>query len=336
MLSNESDIAGDEKVLAALGLTYESNMRLAIRDWADTEEEMASRVGATLSTMESSAFELIEQNVRKIHEDGVDAYLAQLGDIEPGNGSEVLSAQKIRVAHERALREQWDDPSSDFWRGIRNKMLTVLKLSNEGKDRTGFATKMMFFDAAHRKIFKRLFVSTIVEESKKVLPYDEQEPKPAEVKIVAIEESVKEALGKEVAKAVKNKGGRPRKAERAADTMTQKEVAIMFNTACGGDVCNESMVSNWESFARTEGRRGATPPEGVYGGRAVAYTADLRKHPTPENKAILAAIIERFRSTRAVKDGIKNAQTTHYKSEESLHRMRGGTQAELARNRQNL
>ncbi len=159
---------------------------------------------------------------------------------------------------------------------------------------------------------------------------------PVAAKVVAVADAAREGIAAEVAKAVKNKGGRPRKAERAADAMTQKEVAIMFNTACGGDVCNESMVSNWESFARTEGRRGATPPEGVYGGRAVAYTADLRKHPTPENKAILAAIIERFRSTRAVKDGIKNAQTTHYKSEESLHRMRGGTQAELARNRQNL
>ena len=159
---------------------------------------------------------------------------------------------------------------------------------------------------------------------------------PVAAKIVAVEDAAREEIAAEVAKAVKNKGGRPRKSERAADAMTQKEVAIMFNTACGGEVCNESMVSNWESFTRTEGRRGATPPEGMYGGRAVVYTADLRKHPTPENKAILAAIIERFRSTRAVKDGIKSAQTTHYKSEESLHRMRGGMQAELARRRENL
>lgn len=159
---------------------------------------------------------------------------------------------------------------------------------------------------------------------------------PVAAKIVAVRDEVAKELAGEVAKAVKNKGGRPRKKGRAADAMTQKEVAIMFNAACGGEVCNESMVSNWESYARTEGRRGSTPPEGMYGGRAVVYTADLREHPTPENKAILAAIIERFRSTRAVKDGIRNAQKIRYKSEESLHRMRGGMQAELARRRENL
>ena len=159
---------------------------------------------------------------------------------------------------------------------------------------------------------------------------------PVAAKVVAVEGSVKEELGEALAQKVKNKGGRPRKKDRAADAMTQAQVAEMFNLACGGDEVNKDKVSNWESYQRTEGRRGSTPPEGEYNGRLVVYTVDLREHPTPENKAILAAIIERFRSTRAVKDGIRNAQKIRCKSEESLFRARGGMQAELARRRENL
>ena len=159
-------------------------------------------------------------------------------------------------------------------------------------------------------------------------------PGPVAAKVVAVADGVKDELVAAVAEKVRNKGGRPRKSDRAADSMTQREVAVMFNLACDGDVCNESMVSNWESFVRTEGRRGASPPEAEYNGRPVVYTADLRRHPTAENKAILAAIIERFRSTRAVKDGIAAHARQHYKSEESLFRARGGIQTELAKRRE--
>ena len=159
-------------------------------------------------------------------------------------------------------------------------------------------------------------------------------PEPVAAKVVAVADDVKAELGAAVADKVRNKGGRPRKSDRAADSMTQREVAVMFNLACGGDVCNESMVSNWESFIRTDGRRGAAPPEAEYNSRPVVYTADLRRHPTAENKAILATIIERFRSTRAVKDGIAAHARRHFKSEESLFRARGGIQAELAKRRE--
>lgn len=333
----EPDLGDVEKIFGAIGLTFESHMRLAMRDQADVAEEMARSVDATLATMGSSAFEKVGEIEQALFDLGVEQYIRMTREESAKSGEKKGPvAQKYAAAREQVVREQWDDRDSDFWRCLRNEMLALVKLSNEGKDRRGLATKLQFLLSDHIKLFKSLFKSTIVDECAKVLPDDAQKPEPAEVKIVAIEESVKEALGKEVAKAVKNKGGRPRKKGRAADYMTQKEVAVMFNAACGGEVCNESKVSNWESFARTEGRRGSTPPEGMYGGRAVVYTADLREHPTPENKAILAAIIERFRSTRAVKDGIKNAQKIRYKSEESLHRMRGGMQAELARRRKNL
>ena len=80
--------------------------------------------------------------------------------------------------------------------------------------------------------------------------------------------------------------------------------------------------------------RGARPHEAEYNGRPVVYTADLRRRPTPENKAVLAAIIERFRSTRAVKDGTAVRDRRNFKSEESLFSARGGAQAELAKRRE--
>ena len=336
MVVEEPDLDDVEKIYGAMGLTFESHVRLVMRDDADTSEEIARSIDATLTTMGSRAFELVGEIEQDLFDLGVEEYIRRVREVSAKSGEKKGPvAQKYVAAQEQVLREQWNDRNSDFWRGFRNEMLVLVKLTNEGKDRKGLATKLQFLHSDHSKLLKSLFKSTIVEECAKVMP-DVLKPKPAEVKVVAVEKEVTEKLGEAVAKAVKNKGGRPRKKDRSADAMTQNEVAIMFNAACGGEVCNESMVSNWESFTRTEGRRGATPPEGTYGGRAVFYTVDLREHPTPENKAILAAIIERFRSTRAVKDGIKNAQKIHCKSEESLHRLRGGMQAELARRRENL
>lgn len=333
----EPDLGDVEKIFGAIGLKFESHMRLAMRDQADAAEEMSRSIDATLATMGSSAFEKVGEIEQALFDLGVEEYIRMTREESAKSGEKKGPvAQKYAAAHDQVVREQWDDRDSDFWRCFRNEMLALVKLSNEGKDRRGLATKLQFLHSDHIKLFKSLFKSTIVDECAKGLPCDALKPKPAEVRVVAVGESASEELGKAIAKAVKNKGGRPRKKDRSADAMTQNEVAIMFNAACGAEVCNESMVSNWESFTRTEGRRGATPPEGTYGGRAVVYTADLRKHPTPENKAILAAIIERYRSTKAVKDGIKSAQKTRYKSEESLHRMRGGIQAELAKRRENL
>ena len=337
MLVEEPDLADVEKIYGAMGLTFESHTRLAIRDDADASEEIARSIDATLTTMGSRAFELVGEIEQALFDLGVEEYIRRVREESAKSGEKKGPvAQKFAAAQEKVLREQWNDRNSDFWRGFRNEMLVLVKLTNEGKDRKGLATKLQFLHSDHSKLLNSLFKSTIVEECAKVLPDDALKPKPAEVKIVAVEEGVTKELGEAVAKAVKNKGGRPRKKDRAADAMTQAQVAEMFNLACGGEEVNKDKVSNWESYQRTEGRRGSRPPEGEYNGRLVVYTVDLREHPTPENKAILAAIIERFRSTRAVKDGIKNAQKIRYKSEESLHRMRGGTQAELSRRRENL
>ena len=333
----EPDLGDVEKIFGAMGLTFESHMRLAMRDDADAAEEMARSIDATLTTMGSRAFELVGEIEQALFDLGVEEYIRRVREESAKSGEKKGPvAQKYAAAHDQVVREQWDDRNSDFWRGFRNEMLVLVKLSNEGKDRRGLATKLQFLHSDHIKLVKSLLKSTIVEECAKVLPDDALKPKPAEVKIVAVEEGVTKELGEAVAKAVKNKGGRPRKKDRAADAMTQAQVAEMFNLACGDRAVTENKVSNWESYQRTEGRRGSRPPEGEYNGRLVVYTVDLREHPTPENKAILAAIIERYKSTRAVKDGIKNAQKVRCKSEESLFRARGGMQAELAKRRENL
>ena len=47
----EPDLGDVEKIFGAIGLTFESHMRLAMRDQADAAEEMARSVDATLATM---------------------------------------------------------------------------------------------------------------------------------------------------------------------------------------------------------------------------------------------------------------------------------------------
>ena len=160
--------------------------------------------------------------------------------------------------------------------------------------------------------------------------------KPVKAEVVAVTPAVERKLQagvcenvvKGVAEAVRNKGGRPRKADHATDAMTQKEVAIMF-----GPSCTESKVNNWERFDRSGGKVGSMPPSAEYKGHPVSYSADLRKFPTPENKAILAAIIERYKSTAAVKDGIRHKADLHFKNAETAFRGRGGIQTELAKGR---
>ncbi len=100
-----------------------------------------------------------------------------------------------------------------------------------------------------------------------------------------------------------------------------------------GPSCTESKVNNWERFDRSGGKVGSMPPSAEYKGHPVSYSADLRKFPTPENKAILAAIIERYKSTAAVKDGIRHKADLHFKSAETAFRGRGGIQTELAKGR---
>lgn len=122
--------------------------------------------------------------------------------------------------------------------------------------------------------------------------------------------------GKALREAVKDKGGPTAKSTGALPKLTQKEVALMF-----GSPCNEDMVANWEAYDKTNGKRGSLPPSANYNGKSYSYTQVLRVETTAENKAILAAIVEEYKKTQSVKDGIK--EFTHFKSEETLARAAG-------------
>lgn len=152
--------------------------------------------------------------------------------------------------------------------------------------------------------------------------------KPAEpVRAVVVDvakpvaEKLQTAITETVTTAVKNKGGRPKKTDRAAGYMSQGQVAAMFGKPCTGNT-----VSNWESYMRSGGKRGARPPEAEFEGHLVVYTSDLREFPTEKNMLKLAALIERYKSTRAVKDNISHKRDTHFKSDETQFRKQVGVQ----------
>lgn len=159
--------------------------------------------------------------------------------------------------------------------------------------------------------------------------------KPAEpVRAVVVDvakpvaDKLQKAIAETVTTAVKNKGGRPRKTDRAAGYMSQGQVAAMFGKPCTGNT-----VSNWESYVRSGGKRGARPPEAEFEGHLVVYTSDLREFPTEKNMLKLAALIERYKSTRAVKDNISHKRDTHFKSDETQFRKQVGVQGYLSNER---
>lgn len=122
--------------------------------------------------------------------------------------------------------------------------------------------------------------------------------------------------GKALRSEMKDKGGRTVQPKGAVKKLTQKEVAELF-----GPPCNADMVGNWEAYENSKGERGAMPPCAKYNGKLYAYSQDLRIDPSKENKAKLAVLVEEYRKTQGVKDGIK--KFTHFKSEESLARAAG-------------
>ena len=121
--------------------------------------------------------------------------------------------------------------------------------------------------------------------------------------------------GKALREAFKDRGGPTVKPDGAPRKLTQKEIAASF-----GPPCNEDMVANWERYAKTSGKQGATPPSATYKGKPYSYSQELRTNPTPENMEILTEIIKDFKRTSGVKDGID--KFVHPKSEESLYRQR--------------
>ena len=153
MLVEEPDLADVEKIYGAMGLTFESHTRLAIRDDADASEEIARSIDATLTTMGSRAFELVGEIEQALFDLGVEEYIRRVREESAKSGEkEGPVAQKYSAAQEKVLREQWNDRNSDFWRGFRNEMLVLVKLTNEGKDRKGLATKLQFLHSDHSKL----------------------------------------------------------------------------------------------------------------------------------------------------------------------------------------
>ena len=131
----EPDLGDVEKIFGAIGLTFESHMRLAMRDQADAAEEMARSVDATLATMGSSAFEKVGEIEQALFDLGAEEYIRMTREESAKSGEKKGPvAQKYAAAHDQVVREQWDDRDSDFWRCFRNEMLALVKLSNEGKD----------------------------------------------------------------------------------------------------------------------------------------------------------------------------------------------------------
>lgn len=132
-----------------------------------------------------------------------------------------------------------------------------------------------------------------------------------------------EALPAKTVEALKSRGGRPKKSDRAAGAFTQAQIAGMF-----GAPCTVEKVANWEAKARGA-KRGSNPPTATIDGVIHSYSQKLRENPTAENMAILAAIVRDYKSRVAVKQRLKDAPTiVHAKNEETSARMRGVVQEE--------
>lgn len=121
---------------------------------------------------------------------------------------------------------------------------------------------------------------------------------------------------------LKNKGGRPPKTIGGAKVMTQAEMAVSF-----GKPCNEQMVANWEARAAGK-KRGANPPDAVYKGERIIYSAELRLNPTPDNKNRLSALVAEFQSRHRIKGAIR-CKALHMKSPETLARSSGRIDASI-------
>lgn len=124
------------------------------------------------------------------------------------------------------------------------------------------------------------------------------------------------SAGKGLRTALKDPGGRPKKTSGGAKVTTQAEMAVAF-----GAPCNESMVANWEARAAGK-KRGANPPDAIYNGERIIYSAELRTNPTPDNEKRLTALIAEFQSRHRIKEAI-GEKALHMKSPETLAKASG-------------
>lgn len=127
---------------------------------------------------------------------------------------------------------------------------------------------------------------------------------------------VRNAAGKSLRAAMQDPGGRPPKTRGGAKVMTQAEMAVAF-----GEPCNKEMVANWEARAAGK-KRGANPPDVLYQGERIVYTAELRRNPTPDNQKRLTALIGEFQSRHRIRKAVR-VKTLHMKSPETLARASG-------------
>lgn len=81
------------------------------------------------------------------------------------------------------------------------------------------------------------------------------------------------------------------------------------------------MVANWEARAAGK-KRGANPPDVLYQGERIVYTAELRRNPTPDNQKRLTALIGEFQSRHRIRKAVR-VKTLHMKSPETLARASG-------------
>lgn len=145
--------------------------------------------------------------------------------------------------------------------------------------------------------------------------------KPIDVNVV----SVAPSAGKSLRAAMKDPGGRPKKTNGGSKIMTQAEMAEAF-----GAPCNEEMVANWEARAAGK-KRGSNPPDAIYNGERIVYSAELRLNPTPDNKNRLAALIAEYQSRHRVKEAVDRKNTLHMKSPETLAKASGQIDEALRR-----
>ena len=271
----------DGRTPARIGIPFDDFTRQMIVCEADAFEIVANRIGATPEGLGEDEMSAVCARLSQIQKDGTDRYISVMrGDIpDDREGEDPVMDGYLASRHNawrrmpkdaaeskiRVIKEQWPNLASSFWRARRIFLMIESVLRRKHKSASSLAVALMDVEAQALKEFRAKrasWTANLVNGISAKFAPPRHVAEPVAARIVAIDESVKGELGEAVAKAVKNKGGRPRKKDRDADAMTQNEVAIMFNAACGAEVCNESMVSNWESFTRTEGRRGSRPPEG--------------------------------------------------------------------------
>lgn len=130
------------------------------------------------------------------------------------------------------------------------------------------------------------------------------------------------SAGKPLRAAMKDPGGRPKKTHGGAKVMTQAEMAIAF-----GSPCNENMVNGWEARAAGK-KRGANPPDAIYNGERIIYSAELRLNPTPDNQKRLSALIAEFQSRHRIKEAV-GEKALHMKSAEALAKASGQVAAAI-------